>query len=86
MAKAQSMPLNVIIVAILVLIVLVVLILIFAGRINLFQKGLDKCTTQCVDTAEKCTSKGTDYTAIYMPKCDDDDDGNPEGSYCCTKT
>ena len=80
------MPLNVIIVAILVLIVLVILILIFAGRINIFQKGLDKCTTDCVETTDQCTSKGSDYTAIYMANCDDDNDGNAEGTYCCTKT
>jgi hypothetical protein len=45
--KAQSMSLNVIIVAVLALIVLVVLLYVFSSKINIFGKGVSTCQGTC---------------------------------------
>jgi hypothetical protein len=55
MKKAQGLPLNVIIIAIIALIVLAVIIAIFAGKIQLFGKGVSDCKAkggECRDFGE----------------------------------
>lgn len=55
--KAQSMPLNIIVVAVIVLIVLVVLIVIFSGKIQLFGKGVTEQSSQY--ESKNCAIPGT---------------------------
>ena len=42
--KKGDLSINVIVVAVIALVVLIVLIVIFAGRINLFNQGVNSCT------------------------------------------
>lgn len=51
--KAQSMSLNVIIVAVLALIVLVVLLYVFSSKISIFGKGVSTCQGKCFDESNK---------------------------------
>jgi len=57
--KAQSMPLNSIIIAIIVVVVLVILILVFTGRIGIFSKEAGNCESQggqCVANVDTCAN------------------------------
>lgn len=78
------MPINTIIIVALALIVLIVLIVMFTGRIGIFGKGLSQCNGFCATTASQCESAGA--AAVPMSRCNDDDDPEPEGTYCCIRT
>ena len=86
MKKAQGMPINTIIIVALALIVLIVLGYIFMGRVGLFGTGLSQCKGEgkfCSQDAKSCESAGA--AANPMKNCNDDEDPEPEGSYCCIK-
>lgn len=79
--KAQSMSMNVIIIAVLSLIVLVVLLFIFGDKINVFGKGVSSCQGVC----RQITSSNTAYST-----CDNPENGkkliyNPSGK-CSQET
>lgn len=80
--KAQSMPLNVIIIAALAIIILIVMIVIFGTRMQLFGKGVSTCEGSCSATKAGCG----DRAAIPIKNCDDKGTGEPtvkgEG-FCC---
>jgi len=87
MKKAQGLTLNTIVIAALVLIVLVILVLIFTGRIGLFRKSVDECSTNGGTCLPECIG---DYSRQMPYECDNDGDKTPnEGAtidgICCVK-
>lgn len=74
--KAQSLPMNTIVIAAIALLVLVILALIFTGRINVFSRGVAECSSQ----GGKCFSDscGTE-TALNSPS------EYPPASVACAK-
>jgi len=78
MRKAQTMPLNVIVIAIIVLVVLIVMIYIFTGRTQQFQKGISACDN-CKAAGESCAEGEAKITRA----CSDAD--TEKGEFCCMK-
>jgi len=67
--KAQSLPLNTIVIAAISLIVLVILIMIFTGRLSIFGIGVNKATekTTCESYKISDTSVCKPVTGIACP-------------------
>ncbi len=81
MKKAQSMSVNVIIVAVLALLVLVVLAFIFTGKIGQFATGTSDC--ESVNSKYTCDYVcGEGYAESSSLKCLDDSN-EPTGKVCC---
>ncbi|MBN1157562.1 hypothetical protein JXA85_08135 [Candidatus Woesearchaeota archaeon] len=75
--KAQGMSVNVIIIAALALLVLVILAVVFLGRMDIFGRQSNSCTSQ----GGKCMSSGCEEGYSVIPlKCSN------EGDVCCTAT
>ena len=86
MKKAQGMSINTIILIALALIVLVVLGYMLMTRVGLFGQGLSQCKGEgkfCTQDARSCETAGG--AATPTKNCNDDEDPEPEGSYCCVK-
>lgn len=84
--KAQSLSVNVIIIAILALLVLVVLGFVFAGKIGDFVKGTKDCASiggRC-DVGLDCTEQ-EGYQKTTLGMCLDQQTGKPSGQACCLK-
>ena len=82
--KGQSMPMNVIIVAVLALIVLVVILFIFNDKINIFGKGISDCKGMCETklgdvVSSSCKTAGYTYNPAGI--CS----GADKGKVCCIK-
>ena len=84
MKQAQSLSLNVVIVAAILIIVLFVVVLIFTGKIKGFTKDLENCEAkggECAGVGNICSSKGEGYASIPRTDC-----GTRNlGEYCCIK-
>ena len=83
--NAQSMSMNVIIIAAISLIVLVVLVFIFTGKIRMFGTGLDDCRSKgglCEGNYEtkQCPS-GSGKAPILNTNCEDSETGGR--TLCC---
>ena len=52
--KSESLPINIIIVAVLALVVLVILIAIFTGRVRIFSDTLQSCTAKQGQCKPQC--------------------------------
>ncbi len=81
--KAQSMSMNVIIVAVIALIVLVVLLYIFGDKINIFGKGVSNCNGRCSNGIISDSNSG--YEICNNEFRDQGYSFNPAG-VCGTKT
>ncbi|MBS3114567.1 hypothetical protein J4448_05690 [Candidatus Woesearchaeota archaeon] len=78
--KAQSMTINVIVVAALALIVLVVLVSIFSGRVRIFSQSLQDCGAKQGVCKEKCE---TNEALIKNTNCEEDKSSNKKS--CCVQ-
>jgi len=79
MKKAQSMPMNVIIVAALALIVLIILAVVFMNKMGGFVKETDTCTNNggsCVVEKDGCGQYQVEKTGDVNYKCE-------KGKICC---
>lgn len=77
-AKAQGMPLNIIIIAVILLIVLVVILSIFSGNIGKFSKDLQSCGTRNGVCKESCGGE-VQIEGVACPKKRDKE------QVCCVK-
>lgn len=85
--KGAELSVNLIIVAILALLVLVIMSLIFTGRIGIFRKSVDSCTSfggSCVGDASMCAGS---YQRIERSGvCDLNPENDPnslDDGLCC---
>lgn len=66
MKKAESMPLNLVIVAIILLVVLVIVLVFFTNKIGISSKEIDSCAYK----GGECKSSCPEGYATIMGKCD----------------
>ena len=80
------MPVNTIVILGLALIVMIVLAVIFLGKTTIFGTGLSQCSGGgkfC--TQDRATCEASGGAATPMNNCNDDEDPDSEGKYCCVK-
>jgi hypothetical protein len=85
--KAQSMPMNAIVIAAIVLVVMVVLILIFTGGIGTWRQDKEATQSEAMARAECLGKMGT---VVPTNDCDTDNvipiEGLGTGLVCCSRT
>jgi len=82
--KAQSISLNVVVIAALALLVLVILSVVFIGRMGLWGQDVNNCENKGGVCAEECgQSNAVDYPTEYAVWSCKDSGGVPQK--CCIK-